>query len=280
MNSNELRKIIFNTLKVNSIPSPELESGLILAYVLGVKRSDLIIKTFNITDDIFSDATALASRRVLGEPFQYITGHAEFMSLDFKVTQDTLIPRDDTEVLVEYIIKKFKHEKSKVSIMDIGCGSGCIGISLAHYLNSAHVTEVDISKKALAVAKENAKLHTVMDKVKFVECDILKDFPSHEKFDCVVSNPPYIKSDEIKTLEIGVKDFEPLSALDGGDDGLIFYRRITELAKLKSGGILAYEVGINQAEDVKKIMQDFRYKDIEILRDLSGISRVVIGTVL
>lgn len=209
------------------------------------------------------------------KPVQYIIGRSEFMSLDFYVNESTLIPRPDTEILVEYIIEKYKEQKN-IKILDIGTGSGCIAVSLAYYLKEAEITAIDISEKALSVAAENAKLNNVSDRITFLKHNILDGFlPDCYDFDCIVSNPPYIERDIIKKLERNVRDYEPLSALDGGEDGLDFYRTIINDCKLKLGGVLAFEIGCNQAEALKMLFKtSAKFADIKIVKDYGGKDRV------
>ncbi len=208
------------------------------------------------------------------EPVQYIVGKTEFMSLDFKVSPDTLIPRADTEILVEAVIDLCKSLENP-EIFEVGTGSGCIAVSFAHYIEGAKVTSVDISGNALTIAKQNA-IHNHTD-VAFFELDILDGFPAFDKApDIIVSNPPYIPSNDINFLDRKVKDYEPISALDGGNDGLDFYRFITSNAPLAPGGFLVFEVGIGQSRQVAQLMQQ-RFEDIKIIKDLAEIERVVVG---
>lgn len=219
-----------------------------------------------------------ARRRASGEPLEYILGTQEFMSLEFDVNPKVLIPRADTETLVEIIIDECKKRAEPLSLLDIGAGSGCIGISIAHYTDNTHITEADISEGALYVAKGNAEKNNVSDRMDFIGCDILSEIPDG-KFDIIVSNPPYIETDVVATLDTNVRDFEPHTALDGGADGLVFYRRITEIAPdmLCEGGILAFEIGYNQGKSVSELMRaDF--DEVRVIKDLCKNDRVVIGT--
>lgn len=217
----------------------------------------------------------MIERRKKGEPLQYILGETEFMSLDFFVREGVLIPRSDTEILVETVIDKFDDKKTTVA--DICTGSGCIGISIAHYKKNTDVELFDISDIALETAEKNIKRNNVSDRVKSYKMDILNEYPK-KKYDVVVSNPPYIEKAVIETLQTEVKDYEPRIALDGGEDGLVFYRRIAETAHnfLKKGGLLAFEIGYNQGESVRGLMQNDFY-DTEVIKDLNDNDRVVIG---
>ncbi|KAA5805547.1 peptide chain release factor N(5)-glutamine methyltransferase, partial [Thermoanaerobacterium thermosaccharolyticum] len=197
-----------------------------------------------------------------------------FMGLIFNVSPSVLIPRNDTEILVEEVLKRLK---SGDTVLDIGTGSGAIAVSIAKY-KDVKVYAVDISDEALEVAKENACENGVSDKVIFIKSDLFSSIPKDIKFDLIVSNPPYIRSNEINELQEEVKR-EPKIALDGGEDGLTFYRRIVKdsINYIKFGGIIAFEVGFNQAWDVKDILIDSGYSDIEVVKDLQGIDRVVLG---
>ncbi len=248
---------------------------IIIMDILKIDRSKLF---FDITISKQQEKQINESvlRLLSGEPVSYIIGHKEFMSLDFSVNNSTLIPRQDTEILVEEIINFYKNRKPPF-IFEIGTGSGCIAISLAHYIKGAHITACDISELALKTAMLNAEKNNVSCRISFVKKDIMTGFPDLSITpDCIVSNPPYIESDIIQNLESGVKDFEPISALDGGFDGLDFYRQIISLNNLRSGGLLAFEIGYNQGIAVKELMSD-KFTDIKIKKDLGGNDRVVTG---
>lgn len=253
------------------------EANEIVMKALGITRTELILKAKDsVSEEAASAARAMAARRINGEPLQYILGETEFMSLPFKVNRSTLIPRSDTETLVEYVLKRMSGNSQE--ILDIGAGTGCVGISLAYYRKSARVTELDISVGALETAKENAELNGVSDRISFKRTDILSEIPDG-KYDIIVSNPPYIKTGVIGTLQTEVKDYEPLSALDGGGDGLLFYRRIISIAPkiLKNGGMLAFEIGFDQAADVSALMKDAGFERVEVFRDLCGNDRICAG---
>ncbi|HOQ37838.1 MAG TPA: peptide chain release factor N(5)-glutamine methyltransferase [Acetivibrio sp.] len=282
-------------LKTANVDAPVFEAGVILCHILKVSRSFLYSHDdYIMTDEKYKCFDAFIRERAEGKPLQYITGHQEFMSMDFIVTPDVLIPRQDTEVLVETVLNYVEGSDNKETvILDIGTGSGCIAISLATYIKNSKVIACDISQKALDVAKTNAQRCGVENQVDFICGDIFQgldkvlcqstfikdlDQRSFELFDAIVSNPPYIPSWEIETLHRQVKDFEPGLALNGGEDGLDFYRKITEEAVrfLKPHSLLAFEVGYNQAGDVARLMEN-GYRDIKAAKDLSGIDRVVIG---
>lgn len=216
--------------------------------------------------------------RLNGRPIAYIVGHREFMGLDFYVKEGVLIPRPDTETLVEEIIEICKDKY--VNILDIGTGSGAITVSLAKYLPKSKLTSFDISDIPLEVGKINAINNGVDNKIEFIKSDLFSAIKEKDiKFDVIVSNPPYIRKADMNTLHTQVKDYEPYNALEGGIDGLDFYKNITEQSHLyiNKGGVLAYEVGHDQAQDVAMIMQNNGYNNIYTKKDIQGIDRVVIG---
>ena len=262
--------------------TPRLDVETLLQKVLGVDRLYILL---NLDRVLSNDEEQLFNKfieeRLNNRPIAYIVGNREFMGLDFYVQEGVLIPRPDTEILVEEVIELAK-DKGKVNILDIGTGSGAITVSLAKYLENAKVTSVDISDIALEIGKRNAMENNVADRIDFIKSDLFSALDKNLKFDIIVSNPPYIKREVIETLDKQVKDFEPYNALEGGIDGLDFYRAITTQAKdfLKEGGILAYEVGHDQSEDVSKLMEMDGYTNIYTRKDLQQIDRVVIGNIL
>ena len=215
----------------------------------------------------------MIERRKKGEPLQYILGETEFMSLDFFVREGVLIPRSDTEILVETVIDKIGDKK--IIVADICTGSGCIGISIAHYKKNTDVELFDISDIALETAEKNIKRNNVSDRVKSYKMDILNEYPK-KKYDVVVSNPPYIEKAVIETLQTEVKDYEPRIALDGGEDGLDFYRRLVPMwaGKLRSGGLFAVEIGEEQGQAVSDIFKKAGLTP-QVVTDYSGHNRIV-----
>ncbi|MGE4283256.1 MAG: peptide chain release factor N(5)-glutamine methyltransferase [Clostridia bacterium] len=259
-----------------------LDAQLILCHVLKVDRLYLVVNRDEELDkNVIQSYQSLLRLRAEGQPLQYITGMQEFMSLPFRLTADVLIPRADTEILVECVINKYKKEDHPTSIMDIGTGSGCIAVSLAYYIQNCSIYAVDISPKALTIAQQNAEENGVSHKISFKQQNILDGFPgclSQGELDAIISNPPYIKTDVIETLQREVMGYEPHLALDGGKDGLVFYKTITGKAYhyLKSGGLLAFEVGHDQSDEVVHLIENTgKYTDIEVVKDLAGINRVV-----
>ena len=263
-------------------PTPRLDVETLLQKVLGVDRLYILLNLERVlSEDEEQLFNKFINERLNNRPIAYIVENREFMGLDFFVKEGVLIPRPDTEVLVEEVIELAKKKDAK-NILDIGTGSGAITVSLAKYLENVKVTSVDISDIALEIGKRNAISNEVDDRINFVKSDLFTNIDKETKFDIIVSNPPYIKREVIETLDKQVKDYEPYNALEGGVDGLDFYRAITKQAKeyLKKGGILAYEVGHDQSEDVSKLMEMDGYTNIYTLKDLQQIDRVVIGTVL
>ena len=265
----------------NISDTPRLDVEILLEKALG--GVDSLYIRLNLDKELTKEQEDLFNLfiqdRLKGRPVAYIVGNREFMGLDFYVQEGVLIPRPDTEVLVEELIEICK-DKENLNILDIGTGSGAITISLAKYLNTSNVKSFDISDVALEVGKKNAISNEVDNRVEFIKSDLFSAIKDKDiKFDVIVSNPPYIPKKDIKTLHTQVKDYEPYIALEGGDDGLDFYRSITEQSKLylKENGILAYEVGHDQAKDVAKIMEINGYTKIYTKKDLQGIDRVVIG---
>lgn len=262
--------------------TPRLDVETLLQKVLGVDRLYILLNLERaLSQEEEKEFNKLINQRLDNRPIAYIVGNREFMGLDFFVEEGVLIPRPDTEVLVEEVIKLAKENDAK-NILDIGTGSGAITVSLAKYLENIKVTSVDISETALKIGQKNAIDNEVNDRITFVKSDLFENIDKEIKFDIIVSNPPYIKREVIDTLDKQVKDYEPYGALEGGIDGLDFYRAITKQSKdyLKEGGILAYEVGHDQSEDVSKLMEMDGYTNIYTIKDLQQIDRVVIGTVL
>ena len=266
--------------KEAQIGAPAADAGVLLCHVLRRDRAFLYAHGEEAVEpEQESRYLELIARRCAGEPLQYITGHQEFMSLDFQVNPAVLIPRQDTEILVEEVLGHVRGLRGgTVNILDVGTGSGCIAVSLAHYIPSAFVTAVDISIKALETAAANACVNRVNGRISFLQGSLFDRVAEETLFDVIVSNPPYIPTWELEHLQREVRDHEPRAALEGGADGLEFYRRITEQAvrHLKPGGLLAFEVGYGQAPEVCGLMEGV-YEAVRTVRDLAGTERVVLG---
>lgn len=241
--------------------------------VTGKKRSELpFIKEFS--NEELKKINDAVDKRLKHIPLAYIFGKTNFFGYDFFVSSDVLIPRLDTEILVETIIEEIKNRKESTSVLDIGTGSGAIAITVCKE-TGANVTAVDISEKALDIAKKNANLNNVS--VKFIQSDLFSNI-SDLKVDIIVSNPPYIESCEIDGLMPEVKDYEPILALDGGESGLDFYERIINDADkhLNSRGKLFFEIGYNQGESVSNLMKQ-KFKNVKVIKDYLGNDRIVVG---
>lgn len=241
--------------------------------VLKVKRSFLPFVT-DISASQEQEIMQAVSKRLERIPIAYIFGKTEFFGREFRVDSNVLIPRMDTEVLVERLIHDIKQSQKELSVLDIGTGSGAIAITVKKE-TKAKVFAVDVSEKALEVAKQNAK--NLEADVLFIQSDLFESV-SDLKVDIVVSNPPYIETDVVQTLDKEVVNNEPILALDGGVDGLDFYKRIIKDAKqhLSAGGKVYFEIGYNQAESVSKLLEK-DYEDIEVIKDYEGNDRVVIA---
>ncbi len=266
-------------LTAAGISSARLDSEVLLAFVLKKERLYLAMhKDADISAELAHRFRRLIDRRAAHEPVAYLTGCREFMSLPFYVAPGVLIPRPDTETLVEFALERLD-KKIPYSILDLCTGSGAIAVSLAYYLPESHVTAVDISPLCTEAAQKNAAQNGVAARVTVLQADVYK-LSDEKKYDCVVSNPPYIPSGVLPGLEPDVRDYEPATALDGGSDGLDFYRFLTKKAAalLKPAGLLAFEVGHDQSDAVMALLQESgSFQDIGTRRDLAGICRVVYG---
>lgn len=273
-----IRELVGNCVKILKDGNTEnavFEAHLIVRTVLNLEPIDLVIKSKKeVSEKDKEKVYSFAQRRCKNEPLQYILGVQEFMGLEFEVNENVLVPRADTETLVEEVLKQHKG----MNVLDICSGSGCIALGIAHFNKNAYVTGVDISEEALKVAEKNAEKLKLSDRVRFEKCDIMNEVPQGS-YDVVVSNPPYIETGEIEKLQKEVKDFEPRIALDGGADGLVFYGRICSFAEklLQKDGKLYFEVGFGQAEAVANMMRENGLKNIRQIKDLCGIERVVCG---
>ena len=264
-------------LKLEKISTPKLKARLLLQYVLKKPRQYLIVyDNQKLTDKEEQEYLKYIELLTQGEPIEHITHQKEFMKLNFYVDENVLIPRQDTEILVEEVIKIAKKIGAK-KILDLCTGSGAIAVSLAKYLENIQVTALDISGKALDIAIANAKNNHVQDKITFVESNLFQDL-RQEKYDMIVSNPPYIRRKELETLDREVRK-EPRLALDGGEDGLEFYRNIIDKGYeyLKYGGYICLEIGYNQKEEVMQIIEGKKhYIGTYCKKDLYDNDRVIV----
>ena len=280
MNIGSLLNLATKMLKSRNIDTARLDSQLILGKVLNKDKIYLMINSSEeVEKEKEEEFLNLINKRMENMPVRYILGEVDFMGLDFYIEEGVLIPRSDTEVLVEEVLKIIG-EDEKLYVCDLCSGSGAIGISLAYYRKNIMVDLIDFYERPEEISKKNIIKNNLENQVKFIKSDLLKEpIKELKKYDIIVSNPPYIKEDVIETLMDDVKNYEPRSALSGGDSGLIFYERIVEESKkvLKENGILAFEIGYDQGDSVSNIMKNNGYIDIKVVKDLAGLDRVVIG---
>ena len=265
-------------LQLGAGPHPEKarrDAEVLLLHASGRSRTDLLAHG----EDEFSLAESLRyksllDRRAKGEPIQYITGETEFYGLPFRVTPDVLIPRPETEHLVETVVA-LARSFAAPRIVDIGAGSGAISVALAHHLPKARITTTDLSEAALAIARENVRSNGVADRICFLQGDLLAPLAG-EKFDIIVSNPPYVPARDRDSLSVEVREYEPSLALFAGEDGLDIYRRLIPAAfvALTSGGFIALEIGYGQADAVQNFLRAAGFAQIEFTPDLQSIPRV------
>lgn len=278
----------YAALDKGGVEEASLDARLLLEYVCGTSRNDLLVHgERSIAEEQAARYRQLLERRARRIPLQQLTGQQEFMGLTFRVNEHVLIPRQDTEILVEEVLREL-HDGMRV--LDLCTGSGCILLSLLHYSNGCSGVGADISEEALEVARENAE--QILGKADRLQPDAGVDSTAVQlicsdlfeqvrgQFEFIVSNPPYIPSRVIDTLAPEVKDHEPRLALDGAEDGLLFYRRIAEESPrfLVSGGMLYFEIGYDQAESVSRLMQNAGFSQIHVVKDYAGLDRVVYGT--
>lgn len=283
MNIGEILLRAYEALKEVQIESYLLDSKLLLSKVLNKDKLFIMLnRDFNLNHQQENEFLGLIELRKSKMPIKYILGECEFMGMDFIVRPGVLIPRPDTEILVEEVIKHI-NEKGYTAICDVCSGSGAIGIAIAKFIKSTKVTLYDISEEALTVSKLNIERFDLDKRVSVEFSDLLKvAIDKNNKFQVIVSNPPYIREAVIPTLMEDVRDYEPYIALSGGVDGLEFYRQITEesLLVLEPGGLLAFEIGYDQREEVKDILLKAGFDAIECIKDLSGNDRVIIATLV
>ena len=277
MKLSELYGLFVDTLNKSGFDEAESDSRLIFEYIAGIDRVKLTLEgDRELEPGIEEKLKAALAKRLTHMPVQYITGYQNFMGLEFMVSKDVLIPRMDTETLVEEVLRL---GLSNVRVLDICTGSGCILLSILKYVYGSSGVGVDISDGALGVAKANSEALGI--DATFIKSDMFENIPKDEHFDIVVSNPPYIRSDVIGTLMSEVKDYEPLLALDGSEDGLKFYRIIADEASeyLNNGGMLFLEIGYDQGAEVSALLSAAGFMDVEVIKDLSGLDRVVSGRI-
>lgn len=267
-------------LAAAGIEEPRLEARMLMAHAAGIDQTRIIGHPEDeITAETAAHLQELIKRRKKSEPIAYITGTKEFWSLDFKVSRETLIPRPDSETLISAVLETIPDKKAALSILDLGTGSGCLLLALLSELPNAHGLGIDINPNACLIAAENAEILDLAKRARFVEGNWMTDIK--DRFDVIVSNPPYIVETEIETLEPDVALFEPHLALSGGVDGLTAYRTIAEQSRphLSQDGLLAVEIGLGQAFDIKEIFTKYNFKECSTHRDIAYGERCILATV-
>ena len=265
-------------LREKGIDSPRVDAEILLAHVLQCKRIDLYVRSAEEPEEVARTTfRGLIKRRVEGCPVAYLVGERAFFLLTFEVTPSVLIPRPETEDLVAEGLRIIK-EQATPRILDIGTGSGCIAISIVHQHKTVQATAVDVSPEALAVAQRNAARHNIAERIRFLESDLFSAIPGGERFNLILSNPPYIADHEFAGLAVDVREHEPRLALDGGTDGLSVYRRLIAAAPdyLEPGGTLLLEIGATQEIAVSGLLEtQGDFESIRTLKDRAGHPRVL-----
>jgi len=274
-------KLAAQALQESGINEPRREAGSLLAFALRKDKAFLIARPeYELSTEEETRFREFLKRRAAREPFQHITGRQEFYGLDFVVTRDVLIPRPETELIVENAIRILRDEENP-AFCEVGVGSGCISVSILHEVKTSTATSLDISEKALEIARLNAENNGVSNRLELKISDVFEALDAkNEKFALIVSNPPYIPLEEVETLQPEVRNFDPVSALtDGSGDGLSIIEKIVKQSPrfLKSGGFLLLEIGFNQARKVRGMFSPEMWQSAEILPDLQGIPRTVIA---
>jgi release factor glutamine methyltransferase len=270
-------------LREASVPNDLLDAQTLLAEALGRDRTYLIIN-FNkpLSHEERIKYQTLIERRASGEPLQYITGHQEFFGLEFEVTHDVLIPRPETEIIIEVTIGITQQaDLKRPLIVDAGTGSGCLAVTLAREIEGLRAIATDISTAALQVAKRNAARHGMISRIDFIAADLFDAFAEIPFADIIISNPPYVSRQELPTLQREVRDWEPRVALTDFDDGLTFYRRLLKdaPARLKPGGHLICEMGYTQSDAITAMIDPAFWSEPRILKDLQGIPRTIVSQI-
>jgi release factor glutamine methyltransferase len=275
--------------EMHGIDAPAREAELLMTETFSVTKMKLLTANAEISKELSALIDGLAARRIKGEPMHYIIGHVMFYGLMIHVGKGVLIPRPETELMVEHTLKLIKTEirsrradsafrEPKVMILDLCTGSGCIALALANEIRQSVVTGVDLSDAALSYARRNAG-HNGVGNVTFIQGDLFGPIRADETFDYIISNPPYIRRRDMDKLQVEIREHEPIEALDGGADGLDVYRRIFREAPLflKDDGMLILEIGADQAEDIRQLAAGAGFGDFGFIRDYAGIERIFIG---
>lgn len=264
------------------IPTAALDARLMLEHVLGLTREEILLRTeFPVTEFQRDTLDEMLQARMERKPMAHILGTREFYGLSFMVTKDTLDPRPDSETLIDIALTHFADKQARLRILDIGTGTGCLLLTLLSYFKNAKGVGIDCSSNALLVARENAARHGLEGRTQFVESNWLQKITPLNKYDLIISNPPYIPTDDIQHLEPEVSEYEPWLALDGGTSGMAPYYHLVPVCKeyLKDEGMLLFECGYNQTETLKSLMFEHGYREITITPDLAGNPRAVWGII-
>ena len=279
MKAQDKLKEISRKLGNCGIEAAEKEAELLLSEGINMSRIDMYKDNPELDDTQMPSLDKMINRRCNREPLQYIIGHIDFLGLNLEVGKGVLIPRPETELMAEHAIKLLgARNTEQKSVLDLCTGSGCVALAIAVKFPDALVYGVDISEKAIRYARINAERNNA--KNAFFYCgDLFSTVNKTKSFDLIISNPPYIKSDDIKDLQPEIRDWEPLNALDGGRDGLVYYREIVPAARqiLNDTGILMFELGDGYAQSLKKMFENSGYSSIEILKDYSGKERIILS---
>ena len=286
LEANVIIKSANEILKKSDNPSPSLDSRILLGYAMGINRSIYPHENIKITKDQINTFKKIIKERQKGKPVSRIIGKKEFWKMVFAIDESTLDPRPDSEVIIDTILNYFSNKSKKLRVLDLGSGSGCLGLSIMYEYKNSEAIFFDTSKKSLEIVKYNALNYKIFDRAQLINADwfdkkwdekILKII-KNRKFDIIIANPPYIASKKIKSLQIEVKNFEPMIALDGGDDGLDSYRCIIpKIEKLLAPeGKLFLEIGENQEKLISQIASYFNLVYEQSQKDLSGIIRVLV----
>ncbi|MCZ7604252.1 MAG: peptide chain release factor N(5)-glutamine methyltransferase [Melioribacteraceae bacterium] len=267
-------------LEEKGIESPRMNAELLLAHVLQCKRLDLYLAFDRpLLEEEIVQLREFIARRGKFEPLQYILGEVEFYNLNFKVDKSVLIPRPETELLVDEAINLI-NEYNYTNILDVGTGSGNIPVSLAANLNGVTITSIDISKEAIDTAVKNAEKNNVRDKINFIISDIA-DYVPDQKFDVIVSNPPYVSSQEYQNLQKEITAYEPRESVTDNDDGFKFYRNILSNNDrlLRSNGFVIFEIGQGQESTLYKLFEEHSFEHVKTIKDLQNIDRIILGRI-
>ncbi len=280
MKALDKQRELSKTLAVPGIESAEKEAELLIRYGINLNLVNLYRDNPELSEEQINVLDIIAARRKSREPLQYILGQTEFLDLKIMVGPGVLIPRPETELMAEEAMKKLRAQSTEqgtqMTILDLCTGSGCLALVMALEFQNANVYGIDISDEALTFARKNAKVNEITN-VEFMKGNLFEPVFDRGLFDFIISNPPYIRSEEIQTLQPEIRNWEPLNALDGGDDGMDFYREIVLQAhsRLNDGGILMFELGDGCADTVAGLFGQSGYTQIEIIKDYAGIDRII-----